>query len=231
MRRLFAPLGGTAITALCMIAATSALCQNKTTPTKASSEVEHCQSARDATKDVIKDGHAPARCREEGDSKAPASVPQQQPAEAGTWQLARTRSPGGGPDTISMTKILEGTPPDQEVTGLMLRCSEGATIDVLVVLIAPSPVQTHPKVTVVAGSTRTDFVASVVAPGALAPSTLVLLPEKASALVEHVWQSVPELGVTIVEPHRSLQGVIPVADISIAIRTLQSNCSKALHAR
>jgi hypothetical protein len=83
---------------------------------------------------------------------------------------------------------------------------------VMVVLIAPLPLQTHPKVTVVAGSTRTDFIASVVAPGALAPSALVLLPEKASALVEHVWLSVPELEVTIVEPpHRSLQGVIPTA--------------------
>jgi hypothetical protein len=231
MRRLFAPLGGTAISALCMIAATSALCQNNTKPTKASSEVEHCQGAREATKGVVKDEHAPARCRAEGDSKAPATAPQQQPAEAGTWQLTRTRNPGGGPDTISMTKILEGTRSEQDVTGLMLRCSEGATVDVLVILIAPLPLQTHPKVNVVAGSTSTDFIASVVAPGTLAPSALVLLPEKASALVEHVWQSVPELEVKIVEPHRSLQGVIPVADISTAMHTLQSNCAKPLHAR
>jgi hypothetical protein len=231
MRRSFAPLGGTAISALCMIAATSALCQNNARPAKASSEVEHCQGAKEANKDGTKDERAPARCQEEGNSKAPASAPQQQPAEAGTWQLARTRNPAGGPDTISMTKILDGTRSDQDVTGLMLRCSEGATVDVLVVLIAPLPLRTHPKVTVVAGSTSTDFIASVVAPGALAPSALVLLPEKASALVEHVWQSVPELEVTIVEPHRSLQGVIPVADISTAMQTLQSNCSKALHAR
>jgi len=231
MRRLFAPLGDTAISALCMIAATSALCQNKAGPAKASSGVEHCQGAKVANKDGTKDERAPARCREEGNSKAPASASQQQPAEAGTWQLARTHNPAGGPDTISMTKIVDGTRSDQDVTGLMLRCSEGATVDVLVVLIAPFPLQTHPKVTVVAGSTSTDFIASVVAPGALAPNALVLLPEKASALVEHVWQSVPELEVTIVEPHRSLQGVIPVADISTAMQTLQSNCSKALHAR
>jgi hypothetical protein len=84
------------------------------------------------------------------------------------------------------------------------------------------PLQTHPKVTVAAGSTKTDFIASVVAPGAWAPSALVLLLEKASALVEHVSQSVPELDVMIVEPHRSFQGVIPVADISTAMQTLQS---------
>jgi hypothetical protein len=227
MRRLFAPFGGPAISVLCMIAATSALCQNKPKPAKASSEVEHCQGGKEAAKDE----RAPARCREEGNPKAPSSTSQQQPAEAGTWQLARTRNPGGGPDTISMTKILDATRSDPEVAGLMLRCSEGATVDVLVILIAPLPLQTHPKVTVVAGSTSTDFIASVVAPGALAPSALVLLPEKASALVEHLWQSVPELEVKIVEPHRSLQGVIPVADISTAMHTLQSNCAKPLRAR
>src|ERR1700744_3883995 len=102
MRRSFAPLGGMAISALCMIAATSALCQNNARPAKASSEVEHCQGAKEASKDGTKDVRAPARCREEG--KAPASASQQQPAEAGTWQLARTRNPAGGPDAISMTK-------------------------------------------------------------------------------------------------------------------------------
>src|ERR1700761_8024756 len=110
MRRLFAPLGGTAISVLCMIAATSALCQNQAKPAKASSEVEHCQGAKEATKDE----RVPARCREEGNSKAPASASQQQPAEAGTWQLARRRNPAGGPNTISMIKLLDRTRSDQD---------------------------------------------------------------------------------------------------------------------
>jgi hypothetical protein len=55
----------------------------------------------------------------------------------------------------------------------------------------------------------------------------VLLPEKASALVENTWQSVPELAVSIAENHRSLHGVIPLADLSTAMQTLQSNCPKA----
>jgi hypothetical protein len=79
-------------------------------------------------------------------------------------------------------------------------------------------------VTIVAGATTTQFIASVVTPG-----VLVLLPEKASALVEHAWQSIPELAVTIAEDHRSLHGMIPLADISTAIQTLQSNCPKAFH--
>jgi hypothetical protein len=101
----------------------------------------------------------------------------------------------------------------------MLRCGEGTTIEVLVVLIEPLPMRTHPKVTIVAGSATTDFIGSVAEPGAL-----VLLPEKASALVEHVWQSIPELEVTIVETHRSRHGVIPLADIGTAMQTLLSNC-------
>jgi hypothetical protein len=86
----------------------------------------------------------------------------------------------------------------------MLRCGEGATTQVLVVLIEPLPLRTHPKVIVVAGATTTEFTASVVTPGAL-----VLLPEKASALVEDAWQSVPELAVSISENRRSLHGVGP----------------------
>jgi hypothetical protein len=101
----------------------------------------------------------------------------------------------------------------------MLRCAEGATIEVLVVLIKPLPLRTHPKVTVVAGATTTEFTASVVTPG-----VLVLLPEKASAFVEHAWRSIPELAVAIAEDHRSLHGVIPLADIGAATETLQSNC-------
>jgi hypothetical protein len=108
----------------------------------------------------------------------------------------------------------------------MLRCAEGATTEVLVVLTKPLQLRTHPKVTVVAGATTTVFTASVVTPG-----VLVLLPEKASALVEHAWQSIPELAVAIAEDHRLLHGVISVADISTAMQTLQSNCPKALQSR
>ena len=70
-----------------------------------------------------------------------------------------------------------------------------------------------------AGTTITEFTASVVTPG-----VLVLLPEKASALVEHAWRSIPELAVAIAEDHRLLHGVIPLADITTAMQTLQSNC-------
>ena len=74
---------------------------------------------------------------------------------------------------------------------------------------------------VVAGATTTEFIASVVPPG-----TLVLLPEKASALVEKTWQAVPELAVSIKDNNRALRGVIPLEHINNAMQTLQSNCPK-----
>ena len=102
----------------------------------------------------------------------------------------------------------------------MLRCAEGATTNVLIVLAAPLPLRDHPKVIVVAGAGTTEFIASVVPPG-----TLVLLPEKASALVEKTWQAVPELAVSIKDNNRALRGVISLEDISNAMQTLQSNCA------
>jgi hypothetical protein len=96
----------------------------------------------------------------------------------------------------------------------MLRCGDGATTEVLVILIEPLPPRTHPKVTVVAGAKTTEFTGSVATPGALV----------ASALVEDAWQSIPELAVAIAANHRSLHGVIPLADIRTAMQTLQSNC-------
>jgi hypothetical protein len=214
--RVFARGGATAICAALMIASTSAVGQDSKKP--ATSNVEHCRG--------IKGEQARKRCYEQENSSVSPSLSQRQPIEPETWQLARTPNPAGGPDSISITKITDATGSDHDIAGLMLRCGEGATTEVLVVLVEPLPARTHPKVTVVAGRTTTEFTGSIVTPGAL-----VLLPEKASALVEHTWQSVPELAVAIAENHRSLHGVIPLADISTAMQTLQSNCPKAPYSR
>jgi hypothetical protein len=193
---------------------TSACCQEAAKQTKSNSELERCRR--------INNEHMRMQCLEQINSKA-APVPQQQPTASGTWQLERTPNPSGGPDTISITKITNQTPSERDVAGLMLRCAEGATTNVLIVLTAPLPLRSHPKVIVVAGTTTTEFIASVVPPGAL-----VLLPEKASALVEQTWQSVPELAVSIADNNRVLRGVIPLEDISNAMQQLQSNCPKVV---
>ncbi len=199
-----------------MIAATSALCQDVRKSAKLNSEAEHCRLVKDER----------ARCYQEGHSNPSTSNSQQQPVEPGTWQLSRVSNPAGGPDSISITKTANPIPSGQDIAGLMLRCGEGATTEVLVVLTESLPLRTHPKVTVVAGAKTTEFIGSVVTPGAL-----VLLPEKASALVEDAWQSIPELAVAIAEKNHSLHGVIPLADISTAMQTLQSNCPKEVYGR
>jgi hypothetical protein len=211
--RLFALLGGSAaICAAWTIALSPAVGQDFRKTAKLNSEVQHCQPNQ-------KKDAARMPCYKEGNSSGPMS--QQQPVEPGTWQLARTPDPARGRESFSITKIADATRSDHDVAGLMLRCGEGATTEVLVVLIDPLRPRTHPKVTVSAGATTTEFTASVVTPGAL-----VLLPEKASALVERAWRTIPELAVAITEDHHSLRGVIPLADISTAMQILQSNCLK-----
>jgi hypothetical protein len=207
-----------------MIAATSAFGHDSGKSAKTNGAIERCRH--------IKNERMRMRCQHEASSSARTkpsvqrSGPSvQQPSEP-TWQLAREPNPAGGPDSISITKIADATRSDHDVAGLQLRCAEGATTEVLIVLTEPLPTRTHPKVTVVAGATTTEFTASVEAPGAL-----VLLPEKASALVEGAWQSIPELVVTITESRHSLHGAIPLTDIGTAIATLQSNCPKAAHSR
>jgi hypothetical protein len=192
----------------------AARCQDSAKP-KVQDEAAHCR--------LIKNELMRTRCYEEIKSKLTA--PQEQSTVSGPWQLSRTSNPSGGPDSIAITKNVNTTPA-QEISGLMLRCAEGATTEVLLVLAVSLPSRTHPKATVLAGSATTDFIATVVAPGGL-----VLLPEKASALLEHSWQSVPQLTVTITESQRSLHGVIPLDDIGSAMQTLQSNCPTAVHGR
>jgi hypothetical protein len=208
--RLFALLGGSA--AICAaIAPSSAICQDSRKTAKLSTEVQHCQTSK---KDSPR-----MPCYKEGNSSGPMS--RQRPVGPEPWQLARTPDPARGRESFSITKIADATRSDHDVAGLMLRCGEGATTEVLVVLAEPLRSRSHPKVTVSAGATTTPFTASVVTPG-----DLVLLPEKASALVEHAWRSTAELAVAIADDHRSLRGVIPLTDISTAMQTLQSNCLK-----
>jgi len=202
--------------AICAFWLTCACCQEAARQPKLNSGREDCSR--------IKNEHMRMHCLEQTDSKA-APAPQQQPT-SGTWQLARTPNPAGGPDSISIEKITNPTPSGQDIAGLMLRCAEGATTNVLIVLAAPLPARTHPKVIVVAGSTTTEFIASVVPPG-----SLVLLPEKASALIENAWQSVPELAVSMTDNNHALRGVIPLEDLSNAMQELQSNCPKVVRGR
>ena len=195
------------------MAAPSAVSEDSGKQAKPNREAEHCRS--------IKDERARTRCKEKEKANEAEKPSEQQSPGDETWRLARTRNPGGGPDTVSITKSADADRSDADFSGLMLRCTEGATTAVLVVLAKPLKPRAQPKVKVVAGPTTTELTGSAVTPGAL-----VLLPEKASALIENAWQSVPELEVTIEADRRSLHGVVVLTEIGNAMQTLQSHCPK-----
>jgi len=123
--------------AMCAVWATFACCQEGAKAPSLNKEVERCRR--------INNEHIRMQCFEQINSKT-TPVPQQQPTPSGTWQLARTPNPSGGPDSISITKITNPTPSEQHVAGLMLRCAEGATTAVLIVLAEPLPLRSHPRV-------------------------------------------------------------------------------------
>src|SRR6516164_4889198 len=104
--------------AICAFWLTSACCQEAAKQPKLNSEAERCRR--------INNEHMRTHCFEQLNAKA-APVPQQQSTASGTWQLARTPNPSGGRDSISITKIANPTPSEQDVAGIMLRCAEGAT--------------------------------------------------------------------------------------------------------
>src|SRR4029077_15325453 len=129
--------------AICAFWATFACCQEAAKAPILNNELERC---RRMNNEIMR-----MHCFKQRNSKT-APVPQQQPTASGTWLVARTPNPSGGPDSVSITKITNPTPSEQDVAGLMLRCAEGATTNVLVVLAAPLPLRAHPKVIVVAGA-------------------------------------------------------------------------------
>jgi hypothetical protein len=131
----------------------AARCKEAAKQPQLKSEVERCRR--------INNEHMRIHCLEQIKAKA-APVRQDQPAASATWQLVRTRNPSGGPDSISMTKITNPTPAGQGITGLSLRCTEGATTAVLIVLALPLPQHSHPKVSVEGGARTSEFTASVV---------------------------------------------------------------------
>jgi hypothetical protein len=90
-----------------MITTTAALCQDSGKPRKLNREVEHC--------DRIKDDRERMRCEKEEGSAPSTNFSQQQPPEPGSWQLARTPNPAGGPESISIMKSANTTGSDQDI--------------------------------------------------------------------------------------------------------------------
>ena len=171
---------------------------------------ERCRAIPDAT--------ARLHCYEDAD---PALAPKARPGPSGApenWRLVRTPNPGGGRDAVSIMRTADITRSDIDLAGLMLRCGENNT-EVVVVLVHPIPPRAHPKVMISANGKSAEFTATVVPPG-----LAVLLPPGASALAAGPWQAAAELAIEIDDDQGPIRGIVSLAGLSTALRTLQSNC-------
>ena len=195
---------------LSWVCAVSATAQNTGGEGPPIGNFDRCRSIQDATVRL--------RCYEEA---SPALAPKPQPGapEApGGWRLVRTPNPAGGRDAISIMQTADTAKSDLEFAGLMLRCGEGNT-EVLVVLVRPIPPRAHPKVAVSFGGKTAEFATSVVPPGAA-----LLLPNEATALAAGAWQSASELTVRVDDEQGPIRGIVSLSGLGAAFRRLHANC-------
>jgi hypothetical protein len=203
---------GAAAIVLCvgwLAGATSAAAQDSASTSDLERAFERCQA--------IKDDAARLYCYENATRNETANQPS--PAALGTWHFVRTPNPTGGRPAVSITQSADITRSDPDFGGLMLRCGDNAT-EVLIVLVRYLAPGAHPKVIVNAAQTSTEFSGNVVPPG-----LLVLLPEKATALATGSWLAMPELSISVDDEGNTIQGIVPLTDLTGALAVLRSNCA------
>jgi hypothetical protein len=165
----------------------------------------------------IVDQTAQLRCYQDMTSRG-LQRPDARTAGTGTWRLARTPNPRGGPDVVSITQTADPVRSDIDLAGLMVRCGTTGS-ELLIVLVQPLPPRARPKVKLTAGGSTAQFDATVIPPG-----TSLLLPRDTGTVVDGLWQSSPELSVEIDESNSPIRGVIPLAGLTPALALLRSNC-------
>jgi hypothetical protein len=137
----------------------------------------------------------------------------------GGWQLVKTRDPGGGAETISVMHVVDTGKSDFGLAGLSVRCGRPG-LDVVLIVLEPLPSTSHPTVILTAGSLRSEFEASVVQSG-----EALLLPQGASNLAAGDWQKATELSVEIATKPNPVRGIVPIAGLPAALRSLTPNCA------
>ena len=137
---------------------------------------------------------------------------------SGGWRFVQTRHPQGGLDAISIMHTADTSKSDLDLAGLMIRCCDGGT-EILVVLIRSFPLRTRPKVVFGQPGSETRFETSVVAPG-----TVILVPKDAAALVNGPWRSLTELFIQVDDERGSIRGVVTLTGLKSAFDVLTTNC-------
>lgn len=137
----------------------------------------------------------------------------------GNWRLVRTRHPQGGKDAVSIMRAADFSTSDPDFAGLMLRCGDN-DVEVLIAVINPYPLRSHPHVTVQDPASSHDFASTVPPPGAL-----VLLPPEATTLARTTWLSAPQISAVIEYPdHAAIKGTVRLDGLEAAFGTLVANC-------
>jgi hypothetical protein len=138
--------------------------------------------------------------------------------ELSRWRLVRTPNPAGGRDAVAAMRTADGSRSDLDFAGLMLRCGD-VEPEVLVVLVRPLPIHSHPNIAIEADSSSVGLIATVVPPG-----LLVLLPSEATALAKGPWQRIAEVKMTVAEKGISISGVVLLAGLDAAMPQLEASC-------
>jgi len=137
---------------------------------------------------------------------------------AGGWHFVRTRNLRGGADAISIMHAADTSRSDLDLVGLILRCREGLT-EAVIVLLRSFPIRSRPHVVFGSPGNETNFEATIAAPG-----TAILIPRDAAALVSGPWQDLKELPIRVDDGQSAIHGVVPIAGLQAAFKLLMASC-------
>ena len=138
----------------------------------------------------------------------------------GGWHLVRTPNPNGGADAVSIMHTVDPSKSDLDIAGLMIRCHDGGT-QVVIVLLRDFPVRAKPRVVLGKPGNEIQFEATVTSPG-----TAILLPGDAKELVNNSWHAENDLLLQIDSGHIRIHGVIPLTGLRAAYNLLAATCSR-----
>ena len=137
----------------------------------------------------------------------------------GGWRLVKTRDFNSGLETVSVMRTVDMSRSAPNFAGVSLRCSPTG-IQVVLIVLSALPRTSQPTVTVTAGPDRSEFQASVIQRG-----DALLLPDAASKLAVGSWQKASELAIEINGESNSMRGIVPIGELSAAVRSLSAYCS------
>lgn len=150
-------------------------------------------------------------------AQAPVVAPP--PVAAGPWRLVRTSGPDQQRDVVSIMRTADLGRSDADFAGLMIRCRDNGALQVGLVVIRPFPPRAKPVVTITTGAATARFDAVVLPSG-----SILGLPDEAGDLPRGVWQTVPELRISITGEGEPINGVVATDRLAAALITLQASC-------